>query len=65
MADTETYSTYNSTHGDTERTALCNQRVHEAHLRDERTGKVHIKRTGIDKPEIQAILHTLGSELPH
>lgn len=35
-------------------------RVHEAHLRDDRTGKVHIKRTNIDDPQIDAVLKALN-----
>jgi hypothetical protein len=34
-------------------------RVHEAHLRDERTGKVYIKRTGTDNQQIEDILRVL------
>lgn len=40
-------------------------RVHEAHLRDERTGKVYIKRTGINNPQIDAIIKALQPEFPH
>lgn len=40
-------------------------RVHEAHLRDERTGKVHIKRTSADNPQIEAIMTALKLEVPH
>lgn len=40
-------------------------RVHEAHLRDERTGKVHIKRTGTDNQQIEDILRVLKPEFPH
>jgi len=40
-------------------------RVHEAHLRDDRTGKVHIKRTGTDNPQIEMVLQVLEPEFPH
>jgi transposase len=40
-------------------------RVHEAHLRDDRTGKVHIKRTSADNPQVEAIMTALKLEVPH
>ena len=40
-------------------------RVHEAHLRDERTGRVHIKRLASNDPQIDAIIEALQPEFPH
>jgi hypothetical protein len=40
-------------------------RVHEAHLRDDRSGKVYIKRTGTDNPQSEMLLRVLEPEFPH
>jgi len=40
-------------------------RVHEAHLRDERTGKVHIKRMKANTSHTEAISQALQLEFPH
>lgn len=40
-------------------------RIHEAHLRDERTGKVHIKRMKANNPHIETIFQALKLKFPH
>jgi len=39
--------------------------VHEVHLRDERTGKVHIKRMKANNFQTEAIIEALKLEFPH
>lgn len=40
-------------------------RVHEAHLRDERTGKIYIKRMKADNSQTEAVIKALNLEFPH
>ena len=40
-------------------------KVHEAHMRDERTGKVHVLRMETDDPEHRVLLEFLKDDFPH
>ena len=40
-------------------------RVHEAHLRDEQTGRVHVMRMKTANPQTEAIITALQPQFPH